>query len=130
MHDNMAIDQGGANVQTATIKATVFYKHDPNEVAGLSAAMIPLADHLRAVYSGGDKAMVKRILDGQYFRYREAKRMRMLLQRASRHARANLSDYFPMIRESIMDGAERLEVATEIYWSELTHMVDQVLPTR
>lgn len=112
------------------IKATVFYKHDPAEIAGLSAAMIPMADHLCAVYSGGDKAMIKRILGGEYFRYKEAKRMRLLLQRASRHARANLGDYFPLMRESIMEGAERLEVATEIYWDELNHMVEEVLPTR
>jgi hypothetical protein len=117
-------------VLQAVIKATVFYQHDPNEVAGLSAAMIPLADHLKAVYTGGDKAMVKRILDGGYFRFREAKRMRMLLQRASRHARANLDSYFPMMREGIMDGAERLEVATEIYWSELCHMVQEVMPSQ
>lgn len=116
-------------VQT-TIQATIFYKHDPAEVAGLSAAMIPMADHLKAVYSGGDRAMVKRILEGQYFRFKEAKKMRTLLQRASRHARANLSDYFPLMRESIMEGAERLEVAIELYWDELSHMVEEVLPTR
>jgi hypothetical protein len=130
MNGTDLIDQGDANVQTTSIKAVVFYRHDPNEVAGLSAAMIPMADHLKAVYTGGDKAMIKRILEGQYFRFREAKKMRTLLQRASRHARANLAEYFPMLRESIMEGAERLEVATEIYWSELTHMVDQVLPTQ
>lgn len=112
------------------IDAHIFYRHDPAEVAGLNAAMIPMADHLRAVYSGGDKAMIKRILEGQYFRYKEAKKMRTLLQRASRHARANLADYFPLMRESIMEGAERLEVATELYWDELSHMVEQVLPTR
>lgn len=112
------------------IQAHIFYKHDPAEVAGLSAAMIPMADHLRAVYSGGDKAMVKRILGGEYFRFKEAKRMRMLLMRASRHARANLEQYFPLMRESVMEGAERLEVAVELYWDELTHMVEQVLPSR
>ena len=112
------------------IKATVFYQHDPAEIAGLAAAMVPMADHLKAVYSGGDKAMVKRILEGQYFRFREAKRMRMLLMRASNHARANLSEYFPMMREGVMDGAERLEVAIQLYWDELTHMVDAVLPSR
>ena len=117
-------------MQTTSIKATVFYKHDPNETAGISQALVPLADHLKAVYTGGDKAMVKRILGGEYFRFREAKRMRTLFMRASRHARANLAEYFPLMREGIMEGAERLEVATEIYWDELTHMVDEVLPSR
>ena len=117
-------------MQTTSIKATVFYKHDPQEIAGLSAAMVPMADHLRAVYSGGDKAMVKRILGGEYFRFKEAKRMRTLLMRACNHARANLAEYFPLMRESVMEGAERLEVAIQIYWDELTHMVNEVLPSR
>ena len=73
---------------------------------------------------------MKKILTGGYFRFKEAKKMRTLLMRASRHARANLSDYFPLMREGIMDGAERLEVALDIYWDELTRMVDEVLPSR
>ena len=113
-----------------TIQAHVFYKHDPAEVAGLSAAIIPMADHIRAVATSGDRANMKKILSGGYFRFREAKKMRTLLMRASRHARASLSDYFPMLRESIMEGAERLEVSIDIYWDELTRMVDEVLPSR
>jgi len=124
------IARGDAKMVQTKINAVIFYRHDPDEVAGLNAAMIPMAEHLRAVYTGGDKAMIKRILGGEYFRFKEAKRMRMLLMRASRHARANLSDYFPMMRESVIDGAERLEVAIDIYWYEFRHMVDQVLPSR
>jgi hypothetical protein len=114
----------------SVIQATIFYQHDPAEVAGLSAAIIPMADHIKAVANSGERAIMKRILLGGYFRFREAKKMQTLLMRASRHARANLSDYFPLMREGIMEAAERLEVAVEIYWSELTHMVDEVLPSR
>lgn len=113
-----------------TIDAVIFYRHDPAEVAGLNAAMIPLADHIKAVGSSSDRSKTKSILAGGYFRWRDASRMRTMLQRASRHARANLSDYFPMMREGIIEAAERLEVATQIYWEELRHMVDEVMPTQ
>lgn len=114
-----------------TVDAHIFYRHDPAEVAGLSAAMIPMADHIKAVSTGFDRGKMKQILEHrEYFRLKEADRMRCLLLRATRHARANLADYFPMMREGIMDSAERLEVAVEIYWSELRHMVDEVMPTR
>lgn len=116
-------------VQTK-IDAHVFYKHAAGEVAGLSAAMIPLGDHIKAVASGSERAKIHQILTGGYFRLKEADRMRCLLLRATRHARANLSDYFPMMRESIMDGAEQLEEAVAHYWRELKHIVDEVLPTR
>lgn len=115
----------------ATIQAHVFYKHDdPDEVAALSAAIIPMADHIKAVSSGFDRGKMKQILGGEYFRLKEADRMRCVLLRATRHARANLSDYFPMMREGIMDNAERLEVAVDLYWDELRHMVEEVIPTR
>ena len=113
-----------------TIDAHIFYKHDPREVAGLSAAMIPLAEHIKAVANGFERGKIKQILGGEYFRLKEADKMRCLLLRATRHARANLGDYFPMMREGIMDSAERLEVAVQIYWDELKHMVEEVLPTR
>jgi hypothetical protein len=112
------------------IDAHIFYKHSPEEVSGLSAAMIPMADHIKAVAVGPDRAKMKNILGGGYFRLKEAQRMHLVLLRATRHARANLADYFPYMRQTIMENAERLEVATDFYWEELKHMVDQVLPTR
>lgn len=113
-----------------TVEAHVFYRHDPQEVAGLSAAMIPMADHITAVASPSDRAKMRQILAGEYFRLKEAERMLNLLRRATRHARAHLGDYFPIMREEIIDSAERLEVAVELYWSELRHMVNEVMPTR
>jgi hypothetical protein len=112
------------------IQAHIFYKHDPSEVVGLNAAMIPMADHIKAVANGFERGKIKTILGGEYFRYKEAVRMRTILQRASRHARANLGDYFPMMREGILENAERLEVAVDLYWGELSHMVNEVMPTR
>lgn len=114
----------------SVIKAVVFYKHAPSETASLNAAMIPLADHIKAVATGSDRAKMRQILGCEYFRLKEADRMRCLLLRATRHARANLADYFPMMRQGIMGDAEELEQAVETYWNELTHMVDEVLPRR
>lgn len=115
---------------TTTIDAHIFYKHDKDEVAGLSAAMIPLADHIKAVATAPERAKIRGILDGGYFRYKEATKMRTVLQRATRHARTNLADYFPYMRTEILANAERLEVATDIYWDELQHMVQEVIPSR
>jgi hypothetical protein len=112
------------------IQAHIFYKHDAAEVAGLSAAIIPLADHLKAVSGGFDRSKIKQILGGEYFRLKEAERMLNMLRRTTRHARANLEDYFPYMRQGIMENAERLEVAVDLYWDELRHMVEEVLPTR
>jgi hypothetical protein len=113
-----------------SVDAHIFYRHDASETAGLNAAMIPMADHIKAVAVGGDRAKMKQILGGEYFRLKEAERMHLVLLRATRHARANLGDYFPYMRQTIMENAERLELVTDLYWSELKHMVDQVLPTR
>ena len=113
-----------------TIDAVIFYRHDPEEVAGLSAAMIPMADHIKAVGSSSDRSKMKLILAGGFFRFKEASRMHTMLKRASRHARQNLADYFPYMREQIMENAERLEVANDLYWDELRHMVNEVLPTQ
>lgn len=114
----------------SVIQAHVFFKHDPHEVAALNAAMIPLAIHIKAVASGSDRAKFKQILGGEYFRLKEAERMLNLLRRATRHARANLSEYFPLMREGVMDSAERLEVAIDIYWQELSWMVEETTPSR
>jgi hypothetical protein len=112
------------------IDAHIFYKHAADEVAALNDAMIPMADHVKAVSNGFDRGKMNQILAGEYFRLKEAARMHLVLLRATRHARANLGDYFPYMRQAIMENAERLESATELYWAELTHMVDQVLPNR
>lgn len=112
------------------VEAHVFYKHAPKEVAALSAAVIPLWDHVKAVSGGFDRARMKGIMAGDYFRVKEADRMRCLLLRATRHARAHLSEYFPAMRESIMADATRLEEAVERYWTEFRHLIDEVAPRR
>jgi hypothetical protein len=120
----------GENMLQTKIDAHIFYRHDPAEVAGLSAAIIPLAEHIKAVAVGPDRAKIRNILGGGYFRLREAERMRLVLIRATRHARANLADYFPYLRSDIMASAEKLEEAVDLYWEELKHMVDEVFPSR
>jgi hypothetical protein len=116
---------------TQSIQAHIFYRHDdPREVAGLGAAIIPMADHIKCVANGFERGKMKQILAGEYFRLREAEKMLNLLRRATRHARANLDDYFPYMRQDIMANAERLEVAIDLYWDELSYLVDEVTPNR
>lgn len=115
---------------TTSIQAVVFYKHDPDEVAGLTAALIPMADHLACVSTALERKSIRHILEGRYFRYHEAQRMRTLLLRATRHARANLSDYFPLMREGIMGSAERLEVAADLHWDAFKAQLEHARPTR
>jgi hypothetical protein len=128
VHNLLAIQE--VRMLKREIKAHIFYKHDLSEVSALKTAMIPMADHVHAVANGFDRGKMRQIMAGEYFRLKEAERMLNLLRRATRHARANLGDYFPMMREGILENAERLEVAIDIYWGELSHMVNEVMPTR
>jgi hypothetical protein len=112
------------------IEATVFYKHQPDEVRALSAATIPLADHIRAVSNNFERHKAKQILAGEYFRVREAASMRVMFLRAANHARAHLDDYFPMMREQIIRDAEVLEEATAIYWRQFHRLQNELIPTK
>lgn len=115
---------------TKAVDALVYYKHAPKEVAALNAAVIPMWDHVKAVSGGFDRGRMKGIMTGDYFRIKEADRMRCLLLRATRHARAHLSEYFPAMREEIMADATRLEEAVDKYWHELSHLINEVAPRR
>jgi hypothetical protein len=112
------------------VDAHVYYKHAAKEVEALSDAVIPLWDHVKAVSGSWDRAKMKGIMTGDYFRVREADRMRCLLLRATRHARAHLSEYFPTMREVIMADATRLEEAVDNYWNDFRHRIDEVAPRR
>jgi hypothetical protein len=110
------------------IEAHVFYKHDPRETQALRAAVIPMAAHIKAVSQGHDRSKMREILEGEYFRVKDADRMRCVLLRATRHARAHLVEYFPIVRSEIMTNAEELEQAVEDYWEEFKQMVNETVP--
>ena len=114
-------------VETSSIEATIFYRHNPEEVRALETATIPMAEHIQAV--GANIYLIKRILGGEYFRAGEAKSMRTMLLRAANHARMHLDDYFPMMREKIVAEAETLEEEVRLYW-QLFERHNEVLPTK
>jgi len=39
-----------------------------------------------------------------------------MLRRAAKHARTNLTDYFPYLRGEILQQADTLEIAVDEYW--------------
>jgi hypothetical protein len=97
------------------VNALLFYRHIPDEVEELSQAIIPLAEHIKAVDFGHERALLKRILNCKTFRRRDVATVTNLLRRASNHARINLDDYFPYMRKGVVANAEKLEDATTHY---------------
>jgi hypothetical protein len=112
------------------IEATVFFKHQPDEVRALSRAIIPMADYIRAVSGHIERHRFKVILEGGYFRVNEARGMRTVFLRAANHARAHLEDYFPLMREQIVTDAETLEEAVADYWREFHRLQNEVVATK
>lgn len=115
---------------TTTMNAVIFYKHSTDEVAALSAAVIPLADNIKGVSSPQARSKMRQILSGQYFRAGEARTMKDMLLRAAKHARANLADYFPLMRADILVNAQTLEQAANAYWRMFCALRNDVIPTR
>jgi hypothetical protein len=115
-------------VETANIQATIFYRHSPEEVRALEAATIPMVDHIRAVC--GNLVEMRQIFGGKYFRYGQARATCTILLRATRHARAHLDDYFPMMREQIIADTEKLEEAVKTYWHQFEKAHNQLAPAK
>jgi Tfp pilus assembly protein PilF len=116
-------------VLTSHIESTIFYRHTKEEVQQLSSAIIPLAEHIRAVAHTNERGKLKAILGCEYFRVRDARAMRALLLRAAKHARAHLDDYFPMMRAEVMTSVEQLEEATETYYRAFVFAQREAIPT-
>jgi hypothetical protein len=116
-------------ITSTNIDATVFYKHDPAEIAALSQATIPLADQIRDSSAHFERQSTRRILKGEYFRAGDAALMHRMLLRACKHARSHLTDYFPLMREGIIADVERLEEATKAYWNTFQKLASQSVPT-
>jgi hypothetical protein len=72
---------------------------------------------------------MRRILNCNYFRRRDAVGMRAMLLRAVKHSRANLQDYFPVMRETILEQAQELEEAVTGYWTQFAQDAVEAAPT-
>jgi hypothetical protein len=101
---------------STSIDAHIHYRHSPEEVADLERAIIPMAENLKAVANPQLRSRIRAILRGEYFRTKEARAMYHSLLRASKHARANLAEYFPTMRSEILINAQLLEDAANAYW--------------
>lgn len=115
-------------IRTSTL-AFVNYQHLPEEVAELAAAIEPLAEDIRAVGSQGDRARMRHILGCEQFRYRDARLVKNMLESAAKHARANVGNYFPSMRQEILAKIENLEEAIKCYWAEFTEQEREIVPT-
>lgn len=114
---------------TSHIESTIFYRHTQEEIQDLSAAIIPLAEHIKAVAHSSERGKLKTVLACEYFRVRDARAIRYMLLRAANHARAHLDDYFPMMREEVMRSVEHLEEATEAYYRAFVFAQREAIPT-
>ena len=110
------------------INAFIFYQHTPEEVEELSRVIIPLAEHIKAVSSGFERGQMRRILGCETFREGEAKAMVRMLGRAAKHARAHLSDYFPLMRPDLIRQAEELELQVSRYWRVFEYQAHELIP--
>lgn len=100
----------------ASVESHIHFKHSPEEVERLSQAIIPLADNIAAVGTPYERGMMRKILNGRYFRQRDAAAMHTMLIKATKHCKAHLSDYFPLMREGLLQQSQELEDAVTDYW--------------
>jgi hypothetical protein len=113
----------------STLEAHVHYRHSQSEVEELAKAIVPLHDNIVAVSSGNERGNMRRILNCQYFRRKDATGMRAMLIRAVKHSRANLQDYFPIMRETILKQAQELDDAITAYWTNFAKEATETTPT-
>lgn len=112
-----------------TVDSHIHYKHSPDEVAQLAKAVVPMRDSILAVSAPWERAKMKMILRGDYFRRADALHMKNMLLRAVKHSRANLSDYFVILRQQILKDSQDLEDSAKEYWREFSKESAQKIPT-
>lgn len=111
------------------VDATIHFKHSESEVAALNKAIEPLLDNIRAVSTPNERGNMRRILNCNFFRRRDALSMHKMLIRACKHSRQNLADYFPMMRASVLEQAQALEDASMTYWAQFNLALTETEPT-
>jgi hypothetical protein len=116
-------------MRESDIYAHIHFQHSSNEVAGLNEAIAPMMDNIRAVSTQAQRARMRTILAGGYFRAMHARAMISMLLRATKYARANLADYFPMMRAGVLEQAQALEDAVTNYRVTFEALKQRTLPT-
>ena len=116
------------NMNADAVDSHILYRHTPEEVAALIGAAIPMAEFIKAVSKADELYKYKLVTTGKYFRVREARRVRDMLLRACKYARAQLGNYFPMMQAGILLNAQLLENATNEYWKMLQALRDESIP--
>jgi hypothetical protein len=109
--------------------AICYYRHNPEEVEELSRALIPMMEHVRAVSSGFERGTLKLMLGGEFFRLKDANKVKAMLVRAVKHSRATLCEYFPSLQHDVLVNAQLLEDATNRYWRTFDRLREETLPT-
>lgn len=116
-------------MMTNSVDAHVHFKHTESEVAALAKAIEPLHDSIVAVSTPSERGTMRKILNCNYFRQRDAARMHDTLIRAVKYSRAHLGDYFPMMHEGILQQCLDLETVVNQYWTDFIAAAIEVEPT-
>jgi hypothetical protein len=114
---------------STSIESHIHYRHTGEETAELERAIIPMAEHVKAVTSPQFRGRIRKIIKGEYFRYHEARSMRTALLRAVKHAKANLAEFFPTMRSEVLINAQILEDAANAYWEAFRAAQATATPT-
>jgi hypothetical protein len=113
---------------TSKVDANIHYRHSLDEVEELSRAVIPLRDSIVAVSTGLERGKMHAILRGDYFRYRDAERMRAMLVRAIKYQKMHLGEYFPEMRAQVLLNTRILEEETKRYWNRFSRLAEETTP--
>jgi hypothetical protein len=106
----------------------VFFVHQPDEVAALAKAVVPMTEYIAQVARAGEKTKLKAITTCQYFRAGDARIVRDLLLRACKYAKQHLGDYFPAMQQQILLNAETLENSANYYWADFQQKRRETIP--
>jgi hypothetical protein len=73
---------------STTVDATIHYRHTPAEVADLDAAVVRMGEYIARCSRHEERYRMRQLLQGEYFRHRDAVAMKTMLLRAVKFARA------------------------------------------
>lgn len=113
---------------THQMDAIIHYRHAPEEVIGLEMATVPMMDSIKRVSTWQTRASLRRIVNCEFFRAREATTVRNMLLRAVKHSRANLHEIFPMMQQDVLIQAQNLEDTTKRYWVNFQRLREESIP--
>ena len=105
--------------------AVIHFKHSCEEVIDLELAIAPLADSIRRVSSWQCRSSMKKILNGEFFRYKEALSVRDMLLRSVKHSRQTLHEIFPLMQPEVLLQAQTLEDVTRRYWNTFLRLKEE-----